>query len=276
MSNKIVWYYKLPCYSTMVCTAIINNFKLIVPIAVVLGAYLYHIKLKLYYEDFLNDTNEENDRPGFFTASKLAQFDGETQSDLFLAVLGTVFNVTEGNRHYKKGAAYHYFIGKDGSRALVTGNFKDESDEKDHVMDLSCNDLLTLVHWRNTFKKKYIEVGVLIGRFYDIDGQETVYMKEFVNKIKQCEVEKEVSRREDQKYPPCNIAWSADEGTKVWCTKSSGGVKRSWIGVPRQLFTPGVEKPRCVCLNEVESDAVGLIKEYDNCPKSSTECLVKI
>lgn len=111
MSNKIVWYYKLPCYSTMVCTAIINNFKLIVPIAVVLGAYLYHIKLKLYYEDFLNDTNKENDRPGFFTANKLAQFDGETQSDLFLAVLGTVFNVTEGNRHYKKGAAYHYFIG---------------------------------------------------------------------------------------------------------------------------------------------------------------------
>lgn len=60
--------------------------------------------------------------------------------------------------------------------------------------------------------------GTLTGRFYDKNGKETAYMMEFYNKIKQCEVEKEASRKEDQKYPPCNISWSAEEGTKVWCT----------------------------------------------------------
>lgn len=28
-------------------------------------------------------------------------------------------------------------------------------------MDLSCNELFTLLHWRNTFKQKYVEVGEL-------------------------------------------------------------------------------------------------------------------
>ncbi|KAJ8722533.1 hypothetical protein PYW07_003713 [Mythimna separata] len=257
----------------MVITVLLKNIKVIISITVLLVAFKYRDELKSYYESFINEVAE--DKPGIFTTSKLAQFDGVKQSNLYLAVLGKVFDVKEGKRHYEKGAPYHYFIGKDGSRALVTGDFTDESNEKDHVMDLSCNDLLSLLQWRNTIKEKYPEVGTLIGRFYDENGQETAYMKEFYGKIKQCEIEKENSKKEDQKYPSCNIAWSVEEGTKVWCTKSSGGVKRSWAGVPRQLFTPGLERPRCVCLNEGDKDSAGLIKEYDNCPKSSSECIVK-
>ncbi|XP_026724663.1 neuferricin homolog [Trichoplusia ni] len=250
----------------------INN-KLFISLALVIISVIYRDKLRLYYESFVNDLNTI-DRSGIFTNSKLAEYDGEIQKRLYLAVLGSVFDVTEGKTHYQKGASYNYFIGKDGSRALVTGNFKDESDEKDHVIDLSCNDLFTLVHWRNTYKKKYIEVGILIGRFYDRNGQETAYSREFSNKLKQCEQEKESSRKEKEKYPPCNISWSADEGTRVWCTTTSGGVKRSWVGVPRLLYTPGVENPRCACINVQEQDAQGLFKEYKNCPKSATECIV--
>ncbi|XP_021185130.3 neuferricin homolog isoform X1 [Helicoverpa armigera] len=251
---------------------LLSNMKLLISVAVVTCAYLYREELKFYYDSFLNPVE---DKPGIFTATKLAQYDGVTHKSLYLAVLGTVFDVTEGKRHYKEGASYNYFIGKDGSRSLVSGDFQDESNERDHVMDLSCTEILTVINWRDTFKKKYKQVGVLIGRYYDEDGQETFYMEELFNKIQECQEEKEKSRKEDQKYPPCNIAWSADEGTKVWCTTSSGGIKRSWTGVPRQLFTPGVEKPRCVCLNEADQGSAGLIKEYDNCPKSSVECKVQ-
>lgn len=55
-----------------------------------------------------------------------------------------------------------FILGKDGSRALVTGQFNDESNDKDHVLDLSCNELMTILHWRDTFKKKYAYVGMYL------------------------------------------------------------------------------------------------------------------
>lgn len=77
--------------------------------------------------------------------------------------------------------------------------------------------LNNLIKFENIFLKF---TGVLIGRYFDHNGDETAYAKELNNKIKQCEIMKERSKEEHQKYPPCNSAWSADEGTKVWCTKS--------------------------------------------------------
>lgn len=247
--------------------------KIIISLSILIAAVLYREKLTLYFNWLIR---ENEDKVGLLTEHKLAQYNGITQDKLYLAVLGTVFDVTEGKRHYQKGGSYHYFIGKDGSRSFVTGNFKDESEEKDHIMDLSCSELFSLFHWKSTFRKKYTEVGKLIGRYYTNNGEDTVYSKELKNKMRQCEIEKDNAKKEDLKYPPCNMAWSEDEGTKVWCTTSSGGIKRSWTGVPRQLYSPGVEKPRCICLNLDENEnASGLIKKYNNCPYKSTTCVVK-
>lgn len=58
------------------------------------------------------------------------------------------------------------------------------------------------------------------GRFYDNNKEETAYTRELKNKLKQCELEKANAKEENLKYPPCNIAWSETEGTKVWCTTS--------------------------------------------------------
>ncbi|CAB3228586.1 unnamed protein product [Arctia plantaginis] len=244
--------------------------NIIIPVAVIVCAILYHEDLTLYFNTFKTEV-----KTGVYSEQELAQFNGIEKSNLYLAVLGVVFDVTKGKKYYEKGSGYHYFVGKDGSRALVTGDFKDESQDKDHVMDLSCNELSTVLHWRNTFEKKYDEIGILSGRFYDNNGDETAYTRELKNKLKQCDLEKANTKEENLKYPPCNIAWSEAEGTKVWCTTSSGGIRRSWTGVPRQLYSPGVDKPRCICLNlNDKTTSSRLITEYKNCPETATTCFI--
>ncbi|XP_034839586.1 neuferricin [Maniola hyperantus] len=234
--------------------------------SVVIGAILYE-QIR-----FPKSTNEVP-RKNIFSVEELSTYNGIQQDKLYLAVVGNVFDVTLGNKHYMKGSSYHYFIGKDGTRALVTGNFKDESSDKDHVLDLPCNDLLTILHWRQTFKQKYTYIGLLIGRYYDENGAETSYMNELKQRLKQCRIEKEEAKKQEQLYPPCNMAWTEEEGAKVWCTKSSGGVVRDWVGVPRQMYTPGQEKPLCVCVN-IDKINSSQLKEYHDCPNTSAECLV--
>lgn len=63
---------------------------------------------------------------------------------------------------YKTFTFTFTFIGKDGTRALITGNFDDESSEKDHILDFPCNDILSILQWRHTFKQKY----TYVGKFY--------------------------------------------------------------------------------------------------------------
>lgn len=53
------------------------------------------------------------------TAGELAQYDGVQYENLYLSVLGSVFDVSSGAQHYAKGSSYHYFIGKDFSSALI-------------------------------------------------------------------------------------------------------------------------------------------------------------
>ncbi|CAH2073500.1 unnamed protein product, partial [Iphiclides podalirius] len=218
-------------------------------------------------------TNNKSDDRVIFSQEELSRYNGIIHERLYLAVLGHVFDVTDGDKHYKPGSSYNYFIGKDGSRALVTGNFKDESHLKDHVIDLPCNDLLTLVNWQQTYRKKYKFLGLLEGRFYDTQGEETKYLKKVKSKLKDCREDEINAEKENQKYPPCNAMWNEDETSRVWCTKSSGGITRDWVGVPRLLFTPGEEYPRCVCVNlGNENSSTNLLKLYDNCPQSSTSC----
>lgn len=56
----------------------------------------------------------------------------------------------------------------------------------------------------------------------------------------------------------------------------SGGVERSWTGVPRKLFSPGSSGVRCVCVEDpsaAEEDP-NLLK-YDGCPPNADSCFVE-
>ncbi|XP_026757822.1 neuferricin homolog [Galleria mellonella] len=247
--------------------------KLIIPILLVILCIKYRDRFELFFYNFFKtDVRDSN----LYSVEQLALNNGIDGNKIYLSILGFVFDVTSGTKHYGKGGPYHYFAGKDGSRAFVTGDFQDESSNKDHILDLTCNDLFTLLNWKDTLREKYNEVGKLVGRYYDMNGKETEYMKMFYERIEQCKVEKDLAKKEELKFPPCNIEWNADTGTRVWCTKTSGGVKRNWIGVPRLLYTPGEETPRCTCVNlENIDNSVTLFKEYDNCAVTSTSCFVK-
>ena len=46
-----------------------------------------------------------------FTDAELAKFDGSRGPQLYLSVLGSVFYVTKGGKHYGPGGTYHAFVG---------------------------------------------------------------------------------------------------------------------------------------------------------------------
>lgn len=46
------------------------------------------------------------------TAEELATFDGIKQKELYLSILGSVYDVSRGAKHYGAGGSYNYFVGK--------------------------------------------------------------------------------------------------------------------------------------------------------------------
>ncbi|CAI4217165.1 unnamed protein product [Parascedosporium putredinis] len=67
------------------------------------------------------------DNPLELTLEQLAAFDGTDESrPIYLAINGTIYDVTVGRRIYGPGGSYHWFAGCDASRGYVTGCFADD------------------------------------------------------------------------------------------------------------------------------------------------------
>lgn len=172
---------------------------------------------------------------------------GPGDPGLYLALLGRVYDVSSGRRHYEPGAHYSGFAGRDASRAFVTGDYS-EAGLVDDVADLSFSEMLTLQNWLSFYEKNYACVGRVIGRFYGEDGLPTPELTQVEAMMaKGLEANKQ-AQQEKQKFPPCNAEWSATKGSRFWCSQKSGGVSRDWIGVPRKLYKPGSQEPHCVCV----------------------------
>ncbi|KOB73978.1 putative cytochrome b5 domain containing 2, partial [Operophtera brumata] len=106
-------------------------------ISLLIGFAMFYEKLNFYFKPKLPEVNQFGEQHGVFSEDQLSNYNGLVEDKLYLAVLGSVFDVSKGAKYYAKGGSYHYFVGKDGSRALVTGDFTDESENKDNVIDLS-------------------------------------------------------------------------------------------------------------------------------------------
>ncbi|KAK4505798.1 hypothetical protein PRZ48_003763 [Zasmidium cellare] len=135
--------------------------------------------------------------PVILTDNELLQYDGSNESlPIYLALNGTIFDVTAGQRIYAPGGPYNVFAGRDATRAYITGCFKEDSiadyrgvewtfvpTDVPHFVDKSDEDLSeaergyryemvglaleevdkTIAHWQKVFRgetgKDYFEVG---------------------------------------------------------------------------------------------------------------------
>ncbi|XP_006750996.1 neuferricin [Leptonychotes weddellii] len=223
-----------------------------------------------------------------FVPEELARYrGGPGDPGLYLALLGRVYDVSSGRRHYEPGAHYSGFAGRDASRAFVTGDYS-EAGLVDHVADLSFSEVLTLQNWLSFYEKNYEFVGRLIGRFYGEDGLPTPELTQVEAMISRASEAGRRALEEKQTFPPCNAEWSSSRGSRLWCSPESGGVSRDWIGVPRKLYKPGAKEPHCVCVRTTgppSDQSPGLpadtnrgdldhpsLGEYTGCPPLAITC----
>ena len=163
-------------------------------------------------------------------------------------------------------------LGKDASRSFITGEFDDDKKENlDHVLSLSPSELVSLKKWRDFYFTDYGFEGKLIGRFYHEDGTPTEYSTQIDQKIQFGLQQQEEEQLFKQSFPPCNLEWS-EGGTKFWCTKSSGGIERTWIGYPIRYFDSETKDYICVCAMKDNFD-MAHFKQYDNCDDATNSCM---
>ncbi|KAF2843532.1 cytochrome b5 [Patellaria atrata CBS 101060] len=65
--------------------------------------------------------------PLYLTDTELSAYDGSDPSKpIYLALNGSIYDVTAGRETYSPGGSYHFFAGHDAARAFLTGCFKDD------------------------------------------------------------------------------------------------------------------------------------------------------
>ena len=99
----------------------------------------------------------------------------EGDGEVWLSVLGKVYNVTEGRRFYGEGGSYSIFAARDASGYFASGKFDEESARAVEYDSLSKSALSDLKHWVEFYEKKdaYPQIGVMDGIFYDSNGYQT-------------------------------------------------------------------------------------------------------
>ncbi|CAG9537968.1 unnamed protein product [Cercopithifilaria johnstoni] len=222
------------------------------------------------------------------TKEQLSFFDGTRPSKgTYLAILGRIYDVQKGARHYGPDGSYHFFAGRDATRAFVSGDFT-EKGLVDDIEGFGDQDLLGVLDWIKFYEKDYDLVGYLQGTYYDASGKPTSRLKEVIKLIENALNWKDIQTEETKIFPPCNSEWQKDVGGRVWCSKKSGGIEREWVGVPRKLFDTKSKSYRCACVknfgaplsrfpgmnkNSGHGDLENpSLKEYEGCKSTSTSC----
>jgi len=199
-----------------------------------------------------------------FEPQMLALFNGERGAPLYMAILGEVFDVSRSPKHYGKGAGYGHFVGRDASRAFVTGEFK--TDLTDNISGFTPEQCATLMHWRGFYRKHkvYKYKGRVHGAFYNDKLEPLGPVKHVERKAAVAKTAEQAQRELEAKYPPCNVRWSEASGGFVWC---DGG------HFPRKIFTQlstGQPTTRCACFGDFGWSDIRQI--YPGCEPQDTEC----
>lgn len=207
-----------------------------------------------------------------FFDQELAFYDGRKGSKgLYLVILGYVYDVQKGAKHYGPGEAYHMFVGHDASKSFISGDFEEYTAEMSDVSSLTDSELKSIVKWKSFYDENYEFKGKLVGRYFDERGELTEYHRVVLERVANAEAEE---AKPKQDFPSCNVEWKQETGTRVWCTSRSGdGVERGWAGKPRRYVTQEDKTPYCVCVPD-GTQPEGLVP-FENCDASSDSCSVK-
>ena len=98
-----------------------------------------------------------------FSEKQLAKYDGSDPSlPIYLAINGVVYDVTAGKDYYGPEGGYHFFAGKDASRAYVTGCF--ETHLTHDLRGLTPDQVKQIDTWQAFYEDhaKYFRVGKVI------------------------------------------------------------------------------------------------------------------
>ena len=132
---------------------------------------------------------------------------------------GKVYDVTSGKVHYGKDGAYHFFAGKDASRAYVSGKFDDDG-LIDDIAGLPANQYIGLKNWISTFESKYPCVGKVVGFFYDEQGNERKGIQIYKDGLVAGAKFESEEKADSTKFPGCNSMFKPETGHQVWCSKN--------------------------------------------------------
>lgn len=85
---------------------------------------------------------------------------------MYLAIEGTVFDVTAGKAFYGPGGPYENFAGRDASRGLALNSFDPTvltslDEPLDTLESLNAEEKESLQNWKTHFENKYVVVGTL-------------------------------------------------------------------------------------------------------------------
>ena len=107
-----------------------------------------------------------------FTRLQLAQYNGRTKNQLYVAIRGYVYDVTSNEKNYGVGKTYHLLVGKDVSRLLGINKLKLQEDNSSLSSSTMANTWYTgdltekqnekVDKWAEFFRKRYRIVGVVI------------------------------------------------------------------------------------------------------------------
>lgn len=96
------------------------------------------------------------------TMADISLCDGERNNCMYIAIKGTVFDVTKNVKSYGVGKGYHVLVGKDASRALGMSSLKPADTDPKVSWDWSTLDdkqQKVLNDWYTFFEKRYNIVG---------------------------------------------------------------------------------------------------------------------
>eukprot|EP00039_Didymoeca_costata_P032581 m.38407 g.38407 ORF g.38407 m.38407 type:complete len:276 (+) comp9433_c0_seq1:284-1111(+) len=223
----------------------------------------------------LNRRYTEDGNLIIFTEEEIAPYDGSVPGrPYYLVVLGKVFDVTEGEKYYKKGEGYNVFLGQDSSRAFATGEFDREDNKKKnkvmHKMKNFTDELaLALKEWVDFYEKHevYKQIGVLYMEdgYYDMKGHPTALLQKTEQRFADALAKKEASELKAEDFPDCKSKYNREKGGRVWCEDE--GL------VPRKGKMEWDSRTRCACYSlEFANSHPDELTTYTNCSPTATEC----